>query len=130
MVIIIKKILLFFCIFFLFNTLEVDSNSNKNLFYDRNNIYEENHYTVYFNNANSIELEEVLNNLNIRVLSYIIDDKKYYARNIDELVRLYSKDKSLYEKVYYENNGINIDGINIVSQNIELIKLEKIISVY
>lgn len=116
--------------FFLFNTLEVDSNSNKTLFYDRNNLYEENHYTVYFINTNSIELEKVLNTLNIRVLSYIINDKKYYARNIDEIVSIYSKDKSLYEKTYYEKNGINIDGINIVSQNIELIKLEKNINIY
>ena len=115
---------------FIFNILEIDSNSDKLLLYDNKNLYDENNYKVYFRNTNSIELKEVLNDLNIRVLSYIIDDKKYYARNIDELVNEYISNKKINEKIYYENNGIIIDGINIVCQNSELIKMENIIDIY
>ncbi len=116
--------------FFLFNTLEVDSNSDKNLFYDKKNIYEENNYTIYFNNVDSNKLKESLSHLKIRVLNYIVDNKKYYARNIDDLINIYSKDKNLYEKLYYENNGIIIDGINVITQNSEIIKLEKLVNIY
>ena len=126
----IKKILIFFCFFFLFNTLEIDSNSDKVLLYDKSKIHEENNYKVYFRNTNSKELNELLNILDIRVLSYIIDDKKYYARNIDELTNIYLKDKSLSEKIYYESNGFYIDGVNIVCENNELIKLENLTNVY
>ena len=122
--IIIKKIILFFCLFFLFNTLEIDSNSDKTLFYDKKNIYEEGYHKIYFINTNSIELESIINKLNIRVLSYIIDGEKYYARDMNELIDNYVSSKNINEKIYYLNNGIIIDGINVVCQNSELIKLE------
>lgn len=128
MVINIKKV--FLCLLFLFNIMEVDSNDNKNLFFDRNNLYEENSYKVYLNNVNSNDLEKSLDKLNIRVLSYIIENEKYYANNIDELIEKYLSDKSLNEKIYYENNGIIIDAINVVCQNSELLKLEEDISVF
>ena len=126
----IKKLLLFFCLFFLFNTLEIDSNNTKILLYDRNNIDFEDYFKIYFNNTNTNELKEVLPNYNIRILSYIIDDKKYYARNIDELVSIYTRSKSLEEKIYYDNYGIKVDGINAMCEARELIKLEKVIHFY
>ena len=126
----IKKIILLFSLFFLFNTLEVNSNSNKNLFYNRVNIYEENYHVIYFNNVNSIDLENALEKLNINVLSYIIDDKKYYANDINELVNKYINNLELDEKIFYEKNGIIIDGISVICQNSELLKLEGMVGVY
>ena len=55
MVINIKKILLFLCLFFLFNTLEVDSNSDKVLVHSMSYIYDEDYYSVYFMSVNSNE---------------------------------------------------------------------------
>ena len=128
--IIIKKIILFFSLLFLFNTLEVDSNNDKVLLYDKNNLHDEIHKSIYFNNMNSNDLEIILNNSNIRVLSYIIDNKKYYVRSIDELYDKYTNNKSLNEKLYYDKYGIIIDGINIVCETKELIKLEELSSIY
>jgi len=130
MVINIKKILLFLCLFFLFNTLEIDSDSDKKLIYNNLNIYDEDYYRVYFYDVNNYILDDILNNLNIRVLSYIIDGKKYYARNIQELFDSFTKDKLLSEKIYYEKYGIYIDGVNIVCNKEELIKLSKLINMY
>ncbi len=128
--IIIKKLLLLFCLCFLFNVGEIDSNSDKVLLYDKEHLYDESNFKVYFVNTNSNELKNILNILDIRVLSYIIDDEKYYARDIDKLIEDYVSDKSLVEKIYYLNNGIQIDGINIVCQTNELLKLEALTSVY
>ena len=128
--IIIKKLLLLFCLCFLFNVGEIDSNSDKVLFYDKEHLYDESNFKVYFVNINSNELKNILNILDIRVLSYIIDDEKYYARNIDKLIEDYVSNKSLEEKIYYLNNGIQIDGINIVCQTNELLKLEALTNVY
>ena len=126
----IKKILLFFCLFFLFNTLEIDSNIDKKLLYDKSNIYEENKYTIYFKNMNSIELDKILDKVKIAIVNYIIDDKVYYARNIDELTSKYNKDKELDEIIYNENKGIYIDGISVICEVGELIELEKLASIY
>ena len=128
--IIIKKLLLLFCLCFLFNVGEIDSNSDKVLFYDKEHLYDESNFKVYFVNTNSNELKNILNILDIRVLSYIIDDEKYYARNIDKLIEDYVSNKSLEEKIYYMNNGIQIDGINIVCQTNELLKLEALTKIY
>ena len=122
----IKRIIIFICFFFLFDTLEVDSNYDKHLFYDVKDIYEESDFTVYFNDINSIELDNILKVLNIRIKSYIVEEEKYYAHNIDELVLIYTENKSLKDKIYYMNNGIKIDGIEIVCQIDELIKLENL----
>ena len=104
--IIIKKILLFLCLFFPFNVLEVNSNDDKTLIYEKENLYEEDYYKVYFDKINSNKLKEIIDDLDIKVISYIVDDKKYYANDIDELVNKYIKDKNLYEKIYYESRGI------------------------
>ena len=85
MVIIIKKILLSLCLFFLFNTLEIDSNYDKSLVYDKNNLYEEDDHIIYFYDMDNNKLKSIINKLNIEVLSYTIDDKVYYANNIDDL---------------------------------------------
>ncbi len=126
----IKKILLFICFFFLFNTLEIDSNSDKILLYNKGDLYQEEFHKVYFYNTNSKELKSFLNILDIEVLSYIVDDKKYYASNIDELTQKYIKDKSIEEQIYYNEYGIKIDGINIKCINNELLKLENLTNVY
>lgn len=110
--------------------MHIDSNSSKELMYDRTNLYDENNYSIYFIDTNSIELNNKLKAVDIDVLSYIIDDKKYYARDINDLTNKYLKDKSLQEKIYYETNGFKIDGINVVAENNELLKLEHIIDIY
>ena len=121
----IKKFLLFICLFFPFNILEVNSNDNKVLLYEKENLYEEDYYNIYFDKINSKVLTNVIDNSNILVISFIIDDKKYYAESIDELVDKYISDKSLEEKIYYESRGIYIDSINVICDKNELLKLEK-----
>lgn len=128
--IIIKKILLLLCLFFLFNTLEIDSNYDKSLVYDKNNLYEEDDHIIYFYDMDNNKLKSIINKLNIEVLSYTIDDKVYYANNIDDLENKYLKDKSLDEIVYYLEYGFNIDSIHVLCVNNELIKLEKIANIY
>ena len=127
--IIIKKIILFLCLFFLFDTLKVDSNSEKYLLYDKN-INEESYRSIYFDRINSNILNDIINKLDINVLSYIIDEEKYYARNIDELINDYISEKELNEKIYYLNNGILIDGINIRCDNKIINELEKLTFIY
>ena len=128
--IIIKKILLSLCLFFLFNTLEIDSNYDKSLVYDKNNLYEEDDHIIYFYDMDNNKLKNIINELNIEVLSYTIDDKVYYANNIDDLENKYLKDKSLDEIVYYLEYGFRIDSIHVLCVNNELIKLEKIANIY
>ena len=130
MVIYIKRILLFLCFFFLFDTLEIDSNYNKHLFYNKKDIYLEDKFTIYFSDIHSNELESILESLDICVKSYIVDNDKYYVHDIDELINEYTEDKTLKDKIYYENNGVNIDGIEVVCQVNELIKLENLVNIF
>ena len=130
MVIIIKKILLSLCLFFLFNTLEIDSNYDKSLVYDKNNLYEEDDHIIYFYDMDNNKLKSIINKLNIEVLSYTIDDKVYYANSIDDLEKVFLKDKSLDETIYYLEYGFRIDSIHVLCVNNELIKLEKIANIY
>lgn len=124
------KIFSFFILFFLFNTLHIDSNSNKRLIYNRNELYENNINTVYFIDTNTNELREKLQNRNIQILSYIINEEKYYARNIDILEEIYLKDESLENKILYDIQGIKIDGIVVRCTNKELIELEELFKIY
>ena len=128
--IIIKKILLSLCLFFLFNTLEIDSNYDKSLVYDKNNLYEEDDHIIYFYDMDNNKLKNIINELNIEVLSYTIDDKVYYANSIDDLEKVFLKDKSLDETIYYLEYGFRIDSIHVLCVNNELIKLEKIANIY
>ena len=124
-----RKIILIICLF-IFNITTLNSNSSKELLYNNKLSYEEKNYKIYFINTNSKELSKVLKYSNIKILSYIIDDKKYYARNIEELENIYTKDMNLSDKIYYEHYGIKIDGINIMSNTYELKYLEDLINIY
>lgn len=124
-----KKIF-FILSLFIFNILHVDSNSNKNLFYSQDDIYDEKVYEMYFVSLNTNNLEKIINDLDIEVYSYIIDDEKYYARNINKFKEIYLKDKSSNEKIYYEEYGINIDGITCLCNGNQISKLKELVSIY
>lgn len=126
----ILKTLIFITLFIVFNINEIDSNSDKVLHYDKTDIHIEDTFKVYFKSLNSNELDNILKYVNVEVMNYIIDDKKYYVRNIKELIKTFIKDKSVEEKIYYELNGIKIDGITITCEVNELMKLEKLTKVY
>lgn len=124
------KLLFMLSIFLTFNTGEIDSNSDKILYYDRNNLNYIDTFKIYFKNTNSYSLNKSLKYTNIEVLSYIIDGKKYYARNIEELINVYIKDLNDELKVYYKLHGIRIEGITVVCKVYDLIKLEKLERIY
>ena len=126
----ILKTLIFISLFIVFNINEIYSNSDKVLYYDKTDIHLEDTFKVYFKSLNSNELDNILKYVNVEVMNYIIDDKKYYVRNIKELIKTFIKDKSVEEKIYYELNGIKIDGITITCEVNELMKLEKLTKVY
>ena len=105
------KIFSFFVFFFLFNTIHIDSNSSKRLVYNQNDLYESNINTIYFVNANSNDIRKILDYLNLEATTYIVEDKKYYVRNVNILLEEYTKNKSLEEKLFDEINGIKVDGI-------------------
>lgn len=126
----ILKTLVFITLFIVFNINEIDSNSDKVLHYDKTDIHVEDTFKVYFKSINSNELNDILKYVNVDVMNYIVEDKKYYARNINELVKTFIKDKSIEDKIYYELNGIKIDGITITCEVNELMKLENLTKVY
>ena len=129
-----KKLILrtfiFISLFLVFNINEIDTNRDKILYYDSSDIHVEDTFKVYLKNTNSNKLNEVLKILNIDVLNYTIEDKKYYARNINDLIEKFTKDKSIEEKIYYELNGVTIDSVTIYCEVNELMKLEKLTKVY
>lgn len=125
-----KKILCFFILFFTFNTLEIESNSDKYLVYNRKDIYDTGSFKVFFYNANSEKLDKFIKENNIIVKYYIINDKKYYVRNIDKLILLYTSEMNSNDKIYYLYNGINIDGICVNTSVEKLMLLEKEFNVY
>jgi hypothetical protein len=125
-----KKIIFFFILFFTFNTLEIESNSDKYLIYDKNDIYDTSSFKVFFYNANSEELDKFIKENNIIVKYYIVDDKKYYVKSIDKLVLLYTSEMNSNNKIYYLYNGINIDGICINTSVEKLMLLEKKFKIY
>ena len=129
-----KKLILrtfiFISLFLVFNINEIDSNSDKILYYDSSDIHVEDTFKVYLKNTNSNKLNEVLKILNIDVLNYTIEDKKYYARNIDDLIERFTKDKTLEEKIYYELKGVTIDSVTIYCEVDELMKFENLVKTY
>lgn len=127
---IILKTLIFITLFIVFNINEIDSNSDKVLHYVKTDIHVEDTFKVYFKSINSNELDDILKYVNVDVMNYIVEDKKYYARDINELVKTFIKDKSIEDKIYYELNGIKIDGITITCEVNELMKLENLTKVY
>ena len=126
----ILETLIFITLFIVFNINEIDSNSDKVLHYDKTDIHVEDTFKVYFKSINSNELDDILKYVNVDVMNYIVEDKKYYARDINELVKTFIKDKSIEDKIYYELNGIKIDGITITCEVNELMKLENLTKVY
>lgn len=126
----ILKTLIFITLFIVFNINEIDSNSDKVLHYDKTDIHVEDTFKVYFKSINSNELDDILKYVNVDVMNYIVEDKKYYARDINELVKTFIKDKSIEDKIYFELNGIKIDGITITCEVNELMKLENLTKVY
>lgn len=125
-----KKILCFFILFFTFNTLEIESNSDKYLVYNRKDIYDTGSFKVFFYNANSEKLDKFIKENNIIVKYYIVNDKKYYVRNIDKLILLYTSEMNSNDKIYYLYNGINIDGVCVNTSVEKLMLLEKEFNVY
>lgn len=124
------KLLFMLTIFFTFNTGEIDSNSDKILYYDRNNLNYIDTFKIYFKDTNSYSLNNSLKKTNIQVISYTIDNKKYYARNIEELIKQYTKNLNNELKVYYDINGVKIDSITAICKVYDLIKLEKLERIY
>lgn len=127
---IVFKLLFFITLFFIFNLDEIDSNSDKRIMYNLNNIHEENYYTLYLKDIKSGVVDEVFNKLNIKVISYIINDRKYYARDIDDLINKYTKELSTEDKIYYINNGVKIDAVTTRCEVYQVIELEKMNLIY
>lgn len=125
-----KKILCFFILFFTFNTLEIESNSDKYLVYNRKDIYDTGSFKVFFYNANSEKLDKFIKENNIIVKYYVVNDKKYYVRNIDKLILLYTSEMNNNDKIYYLYNGINIDGVCVNTSVEKLMLLEKEFNIY
>jgi hypothetical protein len=118
-----------FCLFFLFDIYEIDSESEKKLIYDTSKLYEEDNYLIYFKDLNSKELDR-LKNYNIDILSYLIGDEKYYARNSQALIKEYTKDMNMENKILYEINGVKINALNVVCTVEELINIERDFKIY
>lgn len=126
---IILKLSILFCLFFLFNISDIDSDNEKKLIYDVSKLYEKDNYLIYFKNLNSNEIDK-FKKYNIEILSYLIDDKKYYARNSDILINEYTKEMNEEQKASYVVSGVKINAIHMVCTVEELIKIEKDFKVY
>lgn len=118
-----------FCLFFLFDIYEIDSESEKKLIYDTSKLYEEDNYLIYFKDLNSKELDR-LKNYNVDILSYLIGDERYYARNSQVLIKEYTKDMNMENKILYEINGVKINALNVVCTVEELINIERDFKIY
>ncbi|MDD6652663.1 MAG: hypothetical protein PUE43_02320 [Clostridium sp.] len=115
--------------FFLFDIYEIDSESEKKLIYDTSKLYEEDNYLIYFKDLNSKELDR-LKNYNVDILSYLIGDERYYARNSQALIKEYTKDMNMENKILYEINGVKINALNVVCTVEELINIERDFKIY
>lgn len=118
-----------FCLFFLFNISDIDSESEKKLIYDVSKLYEENNHLIYFKDLNSNDIYK-FKKYNIQILSYLIDGKKYYARNNEILVNEYTKEMNQEKKALYKINGVKINALNVVCTVEELIKIERDFKIY
>ena len=127
---IVLKFIFLFIIFFIFNLEEIDSNSDKRVIYNLNNIYEEEYFTLYLKDVNSNKLKEVAYELDIDITSYIINDKKYYARDMYELIDIYTRDLPYEDTIYYNINGIRIDAITTRCEVYKVMKLESYNLIY
>lgn len=124
------KIFSFFILFFLFNVPYIDSNSTKRLIYNINDLSNIDSNVIYFKNTNSNDLEKLIDKLNLSIDYFIVEDKKYYVRNVNILLEEYSKNKNLEEKLFDKINGIKIDGIKVKCSNSDLVEIEKWFNIY
>lgn len=127
--ILIKLIFLFY-LFFIINIGEIDSNINKRLIYSKEDIYSKEVFTIYFKNMNSKKINFLKKFKDIEIINYIIDEDKYYVRNTEKLLEKITKDLNNEDKIFYEINGIKIDGITIICSIEDLIKIENIVDIY
>ena len=118
-----------FCLFFLFNISDIYSESEKKLIYDVSKLYEEDNHLIYFKDLNSNDIYK-FKKYNIQILSYLIDGKKYYARNNEILVNEYTKEMNQEKKALYKINGVKINALNVVCTVEELIKIEHDFNIY
>lgn len=118
-----------FCLFFLFNISDIDSESEKKLIYDVSKLYEEDNHLIYFKDLNFNDIYK-FKKYNIQILSYLIDGKKYYARNNEILVNEYTKEMNQEKKALYKINGVKINALNVVCTVEELIKIEHDFNIY
>lgn len=101
------------------------------VFYDKVNIHDENKFKIYFKeNVNSYDLNNIIKNYNLDIINYIIDDQEYYAKDVYDLLSKYTIDKYHEEKIYYEINGINIDGLTVICENDEIRRLSLVEKIY
>jgi hypothetical protein len=126
-----NKVLFLIILFFVYNIENIDSNNDKILLYDSVNIHDESNFTIYFKDViNSYDIDHILKGYNIKILSYIVDGEKYYAKDGIDLIDKYNSNKKLEEKIYYELNGVIIEGINVECENNEIIKLSRVEKIY
>jgi len=111
--------------FFIFDLQEINSNSDKKLLYNLNNKNEEKYYKIYLKNINSHKLKDIINDLDLDIISYGINEKVYYSKDINNLINDYTKNLSIENKIYYTINGINIDYITTRCETEKIIELEK-----
>lgn len=130
MVIYIKKILCLLIFFFLFDLPHIDSNSYKRLIYNTDDIYNKDYYSIYFIDTDTFELREAFSILDLEILSFIVEDEKYYARNLDILENDFLKNKSIDEVLYYMEHGIKVEEVNVVCSINEIMKLESMVDIY
>ena len=127
----IYKLLLIIISFFIYDLETIDSNSDKIVLYDIVNIHDENIFKIYFKRRiNLYDINNILKNYNIDILSYIINDKEYYAKDERDLIDKWTLNKNLEEKIYYQTKGIYLDGLKIRCENNELIKLSRVEKIY
>lgn len=108
----------------------IDSNSIKNIIYDYNDLYNNKYQTIYFKNMTTNTLEKIVNNKNLNILSYIIDDKKIYAKDIENLENEIKKEMSIEEQSIINIHGIKVDGISLLCTPNDIINLKKEIDIF
>lgn len=127
--ILIKTILLFY-IFFIVNISQIDSNADKRLIYSKSNVYNKEVYTIYFKDMNSKKINFLNRFEDIQIINYIVDEEKYYVRNTEKLIDKITKDLNSEDKIFYEINGVKIDGITLICSISDLMKIETLVDIY
>ena len=114
----------------MFNIYDIDSESDKKVIYDLNSKYIEDYYTLYLKDINCFEFQDILNDMDLKVLSYIVNDNKYYKSNVYDLIDDYTENMNYENKIYYEVYGIKIDAVTLRCNVQDIIILEKMNIIY